>query len=83
MPRRWLAALVLAFGLAAGPAFAQQDRGATELVGLFQQSCLAFAGQTAKLRDWAAAKKLPEMPARNAAELKGKDPGKVFNASEG
>lgn len=80
--RRILVAALLALAFAA-PAFAQQDRGAAELVGLFQQSCLAFSGQTAKLREWASAKKLPEMPARNAEALKGKEPGKVFNATKG
>ena len=70
---------------APGAATAQvpEDKGAADLVGLFQQSCIAFAGQTPKLREWAAGKKLSEMPAKNAAILRGSTPGKVFNASEG
>ena len=68
-----------------GTAMAQvpEDKGAAELVGLFQQSCLAFAGQSGKLREWAASKKLPEMSPKNAAILRGPTPGKVFNATEG
>jgi hypothetical protein len=62
---------------------AAEDRGAADLVGLFQQSCLAFTGQTGKLREWAASKKLPEMPARNAKALAGSTAGKVYNASQG
>ena len=89
MQRRF-ALLVVALLAAPASGFAQipapavpEDRGAADLVGLFQQSCLAFAGQTPKLREWAASKKLPEMPARQAAILKGPQPGKVFNASTG
>ena len=77
-----LAAAVMAAG---GAAMAQvpEDRGAADLVGLFQQSCLAFAGQSGKLREWAASEKLPEMSAKNAAILRGDTPGKVFNATKG
>lgn len=54
---------------------------ADELSGLFLQSCLAYAGQPATLRQWAARAKLPEVPdpARNLF-LSGA-PGKVFDAS--
>jgi hypothetical protein len=79
------ALLAAAVAGSAGQALAQvpEDKGAADLVGLFQQSCLAFAGQTPKLREWAASKKLAEMPAKNAAALRGTTPGKVYNATEG
>jgi hypothetical protein len=83
MMMKVIGAAALALAVSAGGAAAQEDRGATALVGLFQQSCLAFAGQSGKLREWAASKKLPEMPARNAKMLAGSTPAKVFNASEG
>ena len=56
------------------------DRG--QVAGLFMQSCMKFAGDTAGLRDWASAHHLPQAPPEQAAAFLGTlGPGEVFGAS--
>jgi hypothetical protein len=68
----------------AGTASAQrvvQDPVAVEAVGLFQHSCMPFAGHARDLRAWVAAHHLVALaPAATQALLRG-EPGKAFWAS--
>ena len=55
---------------------------AEELSALFVQSCMAYAGHPAALREWAARLKLPEVPDPARAAFLAGAPGKVFDASD-
>jgi hypothetical protein len=78
------AAAVLALAISAGQAAAQrvvQDPVAVAAVGLFQNSCMPFAGHPRDLRGWVAAHHLPALsPGATQALLRG-EPGKAFWAS--
>jgi hypothetical protein len=52
-----------------------------ELSALFLQSCLPFAGNPAALRQWAAGRKLPEVPEPARSAFLDNAPGVVFDAS--
>jgi hypothetical protein len=54
---------------------------ATELSGLFLQSCLPYAGRPEALRQWATREKLPEVPDPARAAFLHGAPGQVFDAS--
>ncbi len=75
--RRMMVALAVLLCMAAGPA---QDN-ATELVGLFGQSCLRFAGDRQGLRDWAQSIGLHELPPEGEQAFLYGSPGKVFDAT--
>ncbi len=62
---------------AAGPA----DDAPSQMVGLFVQGCMPFAGDAAALRDWAARLKLPALPDKVAAAFLHGAPGAVFDGS--
>jgi hypothetical protein len=67
-----------------GAAFGQgmmQDRVVLQAVGLFQHSCLPFAGYAGNLRQWAASKNLMELPDSVAQPFLSGAAGKAFNAS--
>jgi hypothetical protein len=70
--------LAAATGLAASPA---QD-SATDLVGLFMQSCNAFVGNPKGLRDWAATAGLQALPPGGEQAFLHGAPGHVFDASD-
>ena len=77
---RTLAALPLALALVlAAPARAG---GADELVGLFMQSCVPFAGDTAGLRRWAKQIGLKPLPPGGQAAFLNGQPGIAFDASD-
>jgi hypothetical protein len=73
--------VVLLFVALVNEAAAQQSDTPQQLVGLFVQSCLAFAGDPGGLRDWARHEGLSEVadPARRAFLLGA--PGTAFDAS--
>lgn len=52
-----------------------------ELVGLFIQGCLPFAGHASALRDWAQRIGLPPVPEQARAAFLHGAPGQVFDAS--
>jgi hypothetical protein len=52
-----------------------------ELVGLFIQGCLPFAGNAAALRDWAQRTGLPEVPEQARAAFLHGGPGQAFDGS--
>jgi hypothetical protein len=54
---------------------------ADELSGLFMQTCVPYAGRPVTLRQWAAGRKLPEVPDTARATFLHGAPGKVFDAS--
>ncbi len=58
-----------------------QDRATLQAVGLFQHSCLPYAGYAGNLRQWVAGKKLSELPPDVASRFLSGAPGKAFNAS--
>ena len=64
------------------PAIAQvgtPDPDARQVVGLFQQSCIRFAGNSAALRDWISAHHLPQVLEAQAAVYLGSiGTGEVF-----
>ena len=85
-----LAAACLAPGLAlaqqpAGQAGAQQvtnpTEGAAEVVGLFGQTCVHYAGSAAALRAWLTQESAPQMPAELAAYFLAGRQGQVFDVS--
>jgi len=58
------------------------DANAGQTVGLFDQSCLRFAGDTAGLRNWIWAHNLPQVQEDQAAPFLGAiGTGEVFGAS--
>ncbi len=73
--------------VSAAPSAAQvpaSDPDAAQVVGLFEQSCMRFAGNTAELRNWIAAHHLPRVPTMQAARSSGSvagGVGQVFGAS--
>lgn len=72
------AALLLASGLASGPARADQAR---EAVGLFVQSCLKYVEDPNGLLDWiAATPALRHFSPEEARDFLGGQPGDVWNA---
>lgn len=71
--------LLIAAGL---PIPAAAQSGAPEqLVGLFIQGCLPFAGHPAALRDWAQRNRLPPLPEPARAAFLHGAPGQAFDAS--
>ncbi len=60
---------------------ADTARPATQFAGLFVQACMAFAGDAAGLRGWAAKTGLPALPDQVAAVLLHNAPGRAFDAS--
>jgi hypothetical protein len=52
-----------------------------ELVGLFIQGCLPFAGNAPALRDWATHFGLPQVPEQARAAFLHGAPGQAFDAS--
>jgi hypothetical protein len=54
---------------------------ADELVGLFMQGCLPFAGHPSALRDWARGFGLPPVPEQARAAFLHGAPGQAFDAS--
>ncbi len=78
MPRLFLAVLLAV--LAAAPARAAND-AAEQLVGLFLQGCLPFAGDPGGLRKWASQVKLPVVPDPGRAIFLNGAPGQVFDAT--
>jgi hypothetical protein len=52
-----------------------------ELVGLFIQGCMAFAGDAPALRDWAKRTGLPPVPDKVSAAFLHGAPGQAFDAS--
>jgi hypothetical protein len=54
---------------------------ADELVGLFLQGCLPFAGHPSALRDWARGFGLPPVPEQARAAFLHGAPGQAFDAS--
>jgi hypothetical protein len=61
---------------------ANSDPDATQVVGLFQQSCFRFTGNATGLRDWASSRHLPLVPSEQAVFfLEGIGSGQVFGAS--
>ena len=54
---------------------------ADELAGLFEQSCIPYAGRPESLRHWAGRAKLPEVPDPARSGFLNGAPGKVFDAS--
>lgn len=52
-----------------------------ELVGLFIQGCLPFAGNAAALRDWAKRNGLPPVPEQAGAAFLHGAPGQAFDGS--
>ncbi len=54
---------------------------ADQLIGLFMQGCLPFAGDAQGLRKWAGGIGLPALPPEGKAAFLGKQPGMVFDAS--
>ncbi|WP_428490082.1 NMCC_0638 family (lipo)protein [Rhodopila sp.] len=66
------------------PAAAGAATGAdapTQLVGLFLQGCLRFAGHPAALRDWARGNRLAALPEQGRAAFLHGAPGQAFDAS--
>ena len=75
------AAVLLLLGI--GSAAAQPVTAATELVGLFMQGCLPFAGDASGLRGWATGVPLPILPEPARSAFLNGAPGIVFDASTG
>ena len=67
----------------APPATAQADpaEGANEVVGLFAQTCLKYAGNAAALRSWLVQQQAPEMPAEMRSFFLGPRQGMVYDVS--
>jgi hypothetical protein len=57
------------------------DRTSLQAVGLFEHSCLEFAGFAGNLRTWADAHHLFELPPERAATFLMRASGKVYDAS--
>jgi hypothetical protein len=74
-----LAAGLLAPGLLA-PGLAHAD-APEELVGLFIQGCMPFAGDAAALREWASRTGLPTVPEQARTAFLHGAPGQAFDAS--
>jgi hypothetical protein len=60
---------------------AAQAGAPEELVGLFLQGCLPFAGKPAALRDWAQRSGLPPVPEQARAVFLHGAPGQAFDGS--
>jgi hypothetical protein len=76
--------LAVAFAAIAVPVLAQtppNDPATAQAVGLFVQSCIPFSGDKDGLRNWIAARHLPQLPAPQAAGFLGSSGGEVFAAS--
>jgi hypothetical protein len=71
---------VIAAGLALAPAAAEAG-GEDELVGLFIQGCVPFAGNAAALRAWAQQMGLPPVPEQARAAFLHGAPGQAFDGS--
>ncbi len=67
--------------LLAPTAYAATADSATQLAGLFMQSCVPFAGDHTALRDWAHQLGLAEVPEPARAAFLHGAPGMVFDAS--
>ncbi len=64
--------------IAASPA----EDSATDLTGLFMQSCNRFVGNPQGLRDWAGSAGLHELPPEGEQTFLHGAPGRVFDASD-
>lgn len=65
--------------MAAAPA----SDGPAQMVGLFVQGCLPFAGDATRLREWATKLGLPEAPEPVRNAFLHRAPGRVFDGSNG
>ena len=74
-----IGSLVAAALIALGPP--ARAGTADEVVGLFTEACLPFAGTPARLRDWAARNALTDMPDPARTAFLNGAAGKVFDAS--
>ena len=63
------------------PAYGADPAAQDQLVGLFVQGCLNFAGRPSALRAWAAGKNLAVLPDAAAKVFLHGAPGMVFDAS--
>ncbi len=84
--RRWLAVFACALALAGVAAGARAaDAGdaetAAQVVGLFMQSCVRFAGDAPGLRQWAVQAGMKPLPALGQQAFLYGLPGQVFDAS--
>lgn len=77
--RRW--AVLLAICLGSEGALAQPATTANELATLFLRGCLPFAGNPARLRDWAMSQHLAIIPEPARSTFLNGAPGLVFDAS--
>ena len=68
-------------GAATGAGASTGADAATQLVGLFLQGCLRFAGHPAALRDWARGNQLTALPEQGRAAFLHGAPGQAFDAS--
>jgi len=59
----------------------QPKIAATQVAGLFMQSCIAYAGNRAGLRDWARRNGLADVPEPARTTFLSGVPGSVFDAS--
>ena len=67
---------------ASGPSAKAAEPGTPDqLAGLLIQGCLPFAGKAFALRDWAADKNLPDLPAPVTKTFLHGAPGRSFDAS--
>jgi hypothetical protein len=57
------------------------DRASLQAVGLFEHSCMDFAGFAGNLRIWVEGHHLSELPPNRAAQFLMNAPGKVYDAS--
>ena len=83
-PLRTASPLMAFLAFTAGPASAQMAPSTSDppqLVGLFVQACVRFAGDPQALRAWIAAHNLPAVPAAQAVPFLSVGPGEAFGAS--
>jgi hypothetical protein len=80
----WIAGALGLSVVSAVPIAAQvsaPDSNAPQIAGLFEQSCMRFAGNTAGLRAWIASQDLPVVPGTGIRFFLSDRPGRAFNAS--
>ena len=61
--------------------WAQADSDPAQVVGLFVQTCVKFAGYPRGLQQWVAAHHLPQLSGNQAAVFLGMAPGEAFAAN--
>lgn len=83
-PWRWLPVCACALASVATSARAADPASsdaATQIVGLFMQGCVRYAGDVAALRDWAVRAGMQPLPAPGQQAFLQGVPGEVFDAS--